>query len=63
MKELLQRKGVSGYRLAKDAGLSQSIVAQWVTGDKDPRAMKLETAARVAKALGMSIDELWKALN
>lgn len=62
-KELLENQGMSGYKLAKLTGLSQSLIAAWVTQDKRPRAMSIENAQKVATALNLSLDQLYQALT
>ena len=61
-RELLERKQMSGYRLAKMSGISQSLIAAFVTKDKRPLSMSFENANKVAQALEMSLDQLYKAL-
>jgi len=46
------------YRIAKDAGTSTAVVSRFLKGERD---IRLATADRIAKALGLtlvSIDEL-----
>lgn len=61
-RELLESKQMSGYRLAKMTGISQSLIAAFATKDKRPLSMSFENANKVAQALEMSLDQLYKAL-
>jgi transcriptional regulator with XRE-family HTH domain len=47
--------GMSQSRLAEEAGVPIGTLRNW---EQDRRVPLLDTAARVAKALGMSLDEL-----
>lgn len=61
--KIMKEHGVSGYRLAKDSGISQSLIARWVTGERDPKGMSIENASKIAKVLKITIDELWEAIK
>ena len=56
--ELRQASGLSQQQLAKAAGVTQSNIAFWERSAKPPRG---EVIPALAKALGVSIDELLKA--
>ena len=58
-KELLQHHNISGYELAKKSGVSQSTIASWVSGTRNPLKMSLETATALGATLGMTIDEIY----
>lgn len=62
-KELLQHHNISGYELAKTSGISQSTIAAWVSGTRNPFKMNLETAAALSKSLGITIDEIYSSLK
>ncbi len=51
--ELLQKHGVSAYKVAKDTGLSQSTLSDWKTGRATPKVDKLLIIARY---FGVSIE-------
>lgn len=59
-KAFLEKKGLSGYRVAKDSGVSQTTIARLVTGERDVSFLKLKTADKIAKALKISLEELLK---
>jgi transcriptional regulator with XRE-family HTH domain len=57
IKQLREAAGLSQQSLAVAAGLSMSVVSQLEQGAKiDPR---VSTVSAIAKALGVSIDDLW----
>lgn len=62
-KQLLTQKNMSGYRLAKLSGVSQSLISEWTTQSKNPLMMSLEIANKISKALNISIDQLFEALT
>lgn len=53
IKQLCEEKGISVYRLEKEAGLSKGAISKW--GDSDPAATKL---CAVAKILGTTSERL-----
>lgn len=52
--ELRKAAGLSAYALAKAAGVSKQAVAKLEKGESAP---SLETAARLARALGVSVAD------
>lgn len=55
IKRLCEEKGISIYRLEKEAGLSKGAISKWC--DSDPAASKLCTVARI---LGTTSEQLLK---
>lgn len=55
LRELREAKGVTAYRLAQLAGVSRQTLSSIEVGRADP---SWDTAIRVARALGISLDEL-----
>lgn len=53
VKQLCEEKGISIYRLEKEAGLSKGAISKW--SDSDPSASKL---CAVAKILGTTSEKL-----
>lgn len=53
IKVLAKEKGVSIYRLEKEAGLSKSSIGKW--NDNIPSVDKIQ---KVAKLLGVTVDSL-----
>jgi plasmid maintenance system antidote protein VapI len=43
---------LTSYRLGKDAGVSPGVIDRFVSGERD---IRLETAARLATALGIEL--------
>lgn len=53
------RKGITQHELSRKSGVKQSIISNIETGDtKNPR---LDTALRLAAALGCKLDDLVEA--
>lgn len=57
VRELREIKGWSQERLAEEAGLDRSYVGGIERGDRNP---SLKNIARMARALGVHISELFK---
>lgn len=56
IKELMQSKDMSIYRLSKETGISDSLLGKLLSGKvKDPR---ISTVKQIAKALDVKIDEI-----
>ncbi|OUP68063.1 hypothetical protein B5F10_14740 [Anaerotruncus colihominis] len=53
--EILHKKGLSLYRVAKDTGIPKSIVYEWASGDREPVSEHLLT---LANYLDCSVDYL-----
>lgn len=51
---LMQKRGVGSYKLAKDIGVHTSTVSNWREGTEP----KLEHLTRLAKYFGVPIEEL-----
>lgn len=52
----LKRADITARDLAKLIRMSESIVSLWLSGERTPRMKNLE---KIAKALGIEMDELW----
>ena len=56
IKELMESKDMSIYRLSKETGISDSLLGKILSGKvKDPR---ISTVKQIAKALDVKIDEI-----
>ena len=55
LKELREARGLTRYRVAKDAGLDWG---QLVEVEEGRSGMRIDNAVRVADVLGVSLDEL-----
>ncbi|MBQ8382318.1 MAG: helix-turn-helix transcriptional regulator [Clostridia bacterium] len=53
--QLLQKKNMTGYRLAKITGLSQGLISDYKSGRCVPSAA---ASTKIAEALGITVDEL-----
>lgn len=53
--QLLQKYGVSSYKVAKETGVTQSTLSDWKRGRSTP---KLENMKKLADYFGVSIDYL-----
>lgn len=61
LKDLLDAKGMTAYALSKKTGLSSTTVYKYTREASD--AMPLTTAAKIAKALDMSLDKFYKTMH
>ena len=55
IKMLLEKRGITAYRMAADLGFPQSTVSEWLSGAYVPKADKL---LRIAKYLDVPVEEL-----
>lgn len=60
LKELRKAKGVSQVELGKAIGATSRAVARWEAEQVD---MPFKTAVKIAKFLGVSLDELAEKLE
>lgn len=51
--ELLNKNGVTAYRVAKDTGISATVFSEWKKGKSKPKAEKLKI---LADYFGVSIE-------
>lgn len=58
--ELRQRKGFTQLQLAKKIGVTRQIISHYETGRAKP---SLDVAVKLAKALGVSVEEIYEALK
>ncbi len=61
--EYLESIGMSGYRLAKLTGITQSTISDLITGDSDIRNAKWETVHKICDALGIATEYLNETLK
>lgn len=57
--EFLKPMGISGYRLAKDIGVSQIRISEIISGK---RAITVDTGLRLSKYFGLN-DGFWTGLQ
>ena len=53
--ELLQKRGVSTYKVAKDTGIAQSVFSSWKTGISTPKQDKMQ---KIADYFNVSVEYL-----
>ena len=58
LKEIRLKKGVTQVELAKHVGISQQTISHYETGRAKP---SLDVAVKLAKALGVSVEEIYQA--
>lgn len=56
LKEILDERGLKQKWLYEKVDLSSSAMSQIVRGESDPT---LQTALRIAKALGLTVEDIW----
>jgi plasmid maintenance system antidote protein VapI len=59
-KKLLEENNISGYRLAKDTGIPQQTISDYVSCKKDFTSMKIGMAKSISDYMGITLDELYK---
>ena len=57
IKLLMKSKGYTQKKLAQRSGCTEASICKYVRGERTPT---LKTAKRIAKALGVTIDDLIK---
>ena len=58
LKEILDNKKITGYKMAKDLGFSNQQVYQ--TFIKPDYVPSLRSAYRIANYLGLAVDDIWR---
>ena len=53
IRELMKVEGISQYALAKELGISQSTICNWLNGKKEPSS---ESLWKIADFFGETID-------
>lgn len=53
--QLLQKKGLSTYKVAKETGIAQSVFSSWKNGISSPKSDKMQ---KIADYLNVSVDYL-----
>ena len=54
---LMAERNESNYRLAKEIGVAQTSVANWLSGETKPLSVYAE---KIAKHFGVAVDELMR---
>ena len=53
--QLLETRGLTAYRVAKEAGITQTVLSNWKTGRKKPG---IKAMTKIAEVLGVSVKYL-----
>lgn len=53
--EILQKKGLTVYRVSKETGISQTTFSNWKSGRSNPKS---DTMKKIADYLGVTVDYL-----
>ncbi|NEG90600.1 helix-turn-helix domain-containing protein [Bifidobacterium aerophilum] len=62
LRDMRDSRGDSIRLLAHRADVPPQSITRWESGDRDPHRMRLDTACRLATALGLSLDDFWANL-
>lgn len=54
-RQIIQEKGITTYRVAKETGIANSTLSDWKNGRSTPKADKL---LKIANYLGIPVEEL-----
>lgn len=54
-RQLIEKNGVTQYRVGKETGIAQSTLSDWKSGRSTP---KLDKLIKIADYLGVSLEEL-----
>lgn len=61
LNKLIEDKNITSYRLSKSSRVSQSVLSYLNNGIR--KDIRLSTAKRLADGLGVTIDELYNAIQ
>lgn len=57
LRDKLSERNIKAADLARAAGLSESIISEYLSGKKEPRGKQ---SVAISNALNVSLDELWE---
>jgi transcriptional regulator with XRE-family HTH domain len=60
IKQIMKKQGITQIELGKMTGIAQSDLSKIIAGKKE--LMALKTAAKIATALGYSIEYIWPSI-
>lgn len=60
LKTLMKKNDLSGYQLAKESGVSYTVIKDLLRGDKKPESMAGKTIYALSKVLGITMEEFIK---
>lgn len=55
--KLMDNKGVTAYKLAKETGISESVISRWKSGEQSP---SISSLVKVAHFFNCGLSELMK---
>lgn len=58
LRDLMQRKQLTGYRLSKETGIAQATISDICNKKTQLGKCSLDTVYRIAKALGVSVEDI-----
>ncbi|WP_291563618.1 MULTISPECIES: helix-turn-helix domain-containing protein [unclassified Clostridium] len=61
LKELIEEKGMTMYRVAKEGNIGQSTVNEIANGKREH--IELGTAVKIAKVLNVDVEEIYKCIG
>lgn len=56
LKDLLEKKGITAYKLSKESKVSESTLSEILKGNR--KEVRLSTAKKIAHALNVSVEEI-----
>lgn len=57
---LMDKKGVTAYRLSKETGISESVISRWKSGEQSP---SISSLVKVAHFFNCGLSELMKGVT
>jgi putative transcriptional regulator len=61
LKDLINERGYTNYKLAKTANIGQATICELVSGKR--KKIRLDTAKKIAQVLGVEIEEICRAIE
>ena len=58
--KLMDKKGVTAYRLSKETGISESVISRWKSGEQSP---SISSLVKVAHFFQCGLSELMKGVT
>ena len=56
LRKLMDEKNIKAVALSRETGLSEGVISEYLSGKKEPKG---RGSISIAKALNVSLDELW----
>lgn len=58
--KLMDKQGVTAYKLSKETGISESVISRWKSGEQSPSISNL---VKVAQFFNCGLSELMKGIT